>query len=257
MGARKNTNDEAIFFENLNTWMLREANATWDNPYNFQFRNDYFNQKIVDVLRKQLSGYRRVHYIGKGKVLKYGSLNELDFPWGWKDPRNTFTLDLWSRIFPDAKVIHIHRNPVDVAASLRTREIAYEKNFQLNSKRALKEKVIKGRVSYVISLRVKEILEGIKLWEEYLTGVEDSKSQVECDWLDISYEDFLESPLEKSIQLTKFCSLDVDEIQLETFCSQINPDRKFSFFSSQELVSVYNGVKDHDLIKRWGYGNLL
>ncbi len=30
--------------------------------------------------------------------------------WGWKDPRNTFTLPMWLSIFPKARVLHVLRN---------------------------------------------------------------------------------------------------------------------------------------------------
>ncbi|MGK7943683.1 MAG: sulfotransferase [Microcystaceae cyanobacterium] len=39
-------------------------------------------------------------------------------PWGIKDPRLCVLLPLYLAIFPDAKVVHIRRNPNDVAASL-------------------------------------------------------------------------------------------------------------------------------------------
>jgi hypothetical protein len=38
--------------------------------------------------------------------------------WGFKDPRLCVLLPLYIEIFPDCKVVHIRRNPNDVAASL-------------------------------------------------------------------------------------------------------------------------------------------
>ena len=257
MGARKNTNDEAIFFENLNTWILREANATWDNPYNFQFTNDYFNKKMIEVLRKQLSGYRRIQFVGKSKMFKYGSLTELDFPWGWKDPKNTFTVDLWSKIFPEARILHIHRNPVDVAASLSFREKEHEKNFKLNSKRALKEKVIKGRVSYVISLRVKQIEEGLKLWEDYVGEALRLKPAYHDRWLDIGYEIFLDSPIKEFMKVAEFAGLSVNEAQVEHLCSMVNPERKYSFLKNPELVKHYREIRQNQLVAELGYSEII
>jgi Flp pilus assembly protein TadD len=41
-----------------------------------------------------------------------------EYAWGFKDPRLCVLLPLYLDIFPDSKVIHIRRNPNDVAASL-------------------------------------------------------------------------------------------------------------------------------------------
>ena len=57
-------------------------------------------------------------FLGWKRYLAYRSLERFDQPWGWKDPRNVFTLPLWLRVFPEAKIIYIVRNGVDVAASL-------------------------------------------------------------------------------------------------------------------------------------------
>ncbi len=45
-----------------------------------------------------------------------------DSMWGIKDPRLCVLLPLYLDIFPDAKVVHIRRNPDDVAASLCRRK---------------------------------------------------------------------------------------------------------------------------------------
>jgi hypothetical protein len=37
---------EAVFFLRFNEWIFSQANATWDNVYNFQFIDDRF---VTDV----------------------------------------------------------------------------------------------------------------------------------------------------------------------------------------------------------------
>jgi hypothetical protein len=44
-----------------------------------------------------------------------------DKRWGWKDPRNTFTLGSWLQLFPKLHAVHIYRNGLDVARSLYAR----------------------------------------------------------------------------------------------------------------------------------------
>ncbi len=41
--------------------------------------------------------------------------------WAWKDPRNCLTLSFWLHLVPNAKVILIYRDPLEVAASLQRR----------------------------------------------------------------------------------------------------------------------------------------
>jgi hypothetical protein len=42
--------------------------------------------------------------------------------WGFKDPRLCVVLPLYLKLFPKAQVVHIRRNPNDVAASLGKRK---------------------------------------------------------------------------------------------------------------------------------------
>jgi len=84
---------------------------------------------MVKLAENYIKSIRRIKYLGFIKGLKYKSLKELDFPWGWKDPRNTFTIDIWIEVFPNAKLIHIYRNPIDVAESLRKRTLKCKKIF--------------------------------------------------------------------------------------------------------------------------------
>ena len=41
--------------------------------------------------------------------------------WGWKDPRNSLTLQFWQNLLPGLKTLIIVRNPLEVAYSMRER----------------------------------------------------------------------------------------------------------------------------------------
>jgi hypothetical protein len=49
-----------------------------------------------------------------------GEFSERPF-WGWKDPRNSLTLPFWLSVVPDAWVVLVVRNPLEVARSLERR----------------------------------------------------------------------------------------------------------------------------------------
>jgi len=192
-GYKQEKNHEALFFLRLNEWIFDQANASWDNPYNFSFVNENFKKEIIRVMKLHLSGYRRWEYLGTEKFLKYKSIKEIDFPWGWKDPKNTFTVGIWKEIFPDAKILHIYRNPVDVAESLRRREIRVIEEFNRNFKKAVKEFFLLRKVYYQYSLRIQNINEGIKLWQEYINKAFSLNEEFKENILHIRYETFRES----------------------------------------------------------------
>ncbi len=102
---RKDSNNEAFFFLNLNEWLFKQCKATWDSPTNFVFLNNNLKLKneLISTLNFHLSSISCMNYLGVKKYLKYGSIRNLDILWGWKDPRNTFTVDLWKKIFSKCK----------------------------------------------------------------------------------------------------------------------------------------------------------
>lgn len=68
----------------------------------------------------------------KGKVLI--SEKNKGYDWGWKDPRNTLTLEFWHTILPNSIKVFIYRSPWEVADSLFRRATDHEfKNYPENS----------------------------------------------------------------------------------------------------------------------------
>ena len=68
---------------------------------------------------------------------------------GWKDPRNTFTLDLWLKLFPNAKIINIMRHPLDVSQSLLVRQNKLLE-IDANEKNTLKAKFFVSLIAVVL-----------------------------------------------------------------------------------------------------------
>jgi len=99
---------EHFGFYALNERLLLHLRAGWDAPWmpdNWVTREDLapFREEarlLVDRMREAVGENRR---------------------WGWKDPRNSITIQFWKSILPDAKVVICVRNPVEVAASLCAR----------------------------------------------------------------------------------------------------------------------------------------
>ena len=255
-GHKKEINSESIFFHQLNRWIMVQSNSAWDNPLPAHFKNDFHNQNINRVLEAHLSGLGRHKYLGKKKLLKYRSLKNIDFDWGWKDPANTLNIDHWKAVFPDAKILNIYRNPVDIAESLRVREHKVQGRFKLTLAKQIHEKVLTPRRLYNRSVRLFDIMEGIKLWENYIEAAEVAREKYRDLWLDIKYEEFLDEPLLHLKTITDFVGLNASDQSLNELTKVINNDRKFAFSQDERLMEVYQAVKNRPLISKLGYDDI-
>lgn len=103
----------------LNDDILAALNSTWDSPP--RLTPGWSQTPEFELI------------LHRAKSL-FSQLEQHDV-FGWKDPRNSITLEFWRRLFPDLKIIVCLRNPVEVAKSLSKRSditlADYEHNLQL------------------------------------------------------------------------------------------------------------------------------
>lgn len=111
MGVLKDHNYEAFHFLSLNQQSLWSAYKNWLDPA----VPDEEHWKLIDA-KSLYKEHFKVNTRLQSLKLKISPQT-----WGWKDPRNTFTLPMWLQMFPRAKVIHIKRNEQDVVSSLMRR----------------------------------------------------------------------------------------------------------------------------------------
>lgn len=76
--------------------------------------------------------------------------------WGFKDPRTSVTAGLFLRLFPNAQALFIYRDPLDVAASIVTREIKLKRKYPG-----------KQRFEFSEDDMIALIIRSVKLWETY------------------------------------------------------------------------------------------
>lgn len=255
IGAKTNFSSEALFFLRLNDWMLAQGHSRWDNLYCLKFADEYYWKQMVRVAKMHLGGPNRAEFLGRWKAFRYRDIRNLDFHWGWKDPRNTFTINVWNAIFPDAKVLHIYRNPLDVAASLKNRE--ERKTFTLTKKIRKNERKLKGFVEYVHSMRVRDAREGVTLWEEYVTKAFSLDSQLSGGILHIKYEDLLARHTEIFSEIVSFIGMKCTLADISSLRDHIREDRKFAFLKNDALVGLYHEIKSNDLMVRLGYNSVV
>jgi hypothetical protein len=237
-GTRKDENNEALFFQEINTWLLGQCGARWDAPAasGYLWRNEKALPWIEDYIRNILDSPRSVRFLGVQRCLA-GGMKSLNSPWGWKDPRNTFTLPMWLRIYPQAKVVCIERHGVDVAQSLRAREkrnldeavakfTRYRSMFFLRPKGG----------GFVESPRCTSLDGGFSLWNEYTAQARAMIGQLPAGRsLALRYEDVLQDPLKYLRDSADFCGLDVSDNRLREVIAGIKADRANSYASDPEL----------------------
>ena len=108
MGSYQDVNNESIFFQRLNRWIMSCIGSSWDCPKTLRNSNKDDLKIIEYKLKKSLkSKSTNFIYFGLKKTLMNHSFTNIKHQWGWKDPSNTFTLPIWLNIFNNAKVIDL------------------------------------------------------------------------------------------------------------------------------------------------------
>ncbi len=251
IGNKLDSNNESLFFQRINIWMMSLLGSSWDNPKIFDEINEDIKQDIVLQLEKLVRSRANTLYFGWSSIIKKGSFNGISEPWGWKDPRNTFTENIWREIFPELKTIHIIRHPIDISASLLSRQT---KEIELDIKRKKKtSNVIKALLSishtnYNASMILNSHNDCFNLIELYYDQIVNNQSGQS---LVIRFEDILSNPKLEVMSLLEYCKISVDSDKLNQILSKIDSSRKYAYKKETSLVELEVPCKN--LINKMGY----
>lgn len=254
VGCRLGRNGEAHFFQRINDWLFEQCSSGWESPSRIRHivDNDDVRNIYVKSLRGLLESPRVIEYLGVKNYLRMMVLNDLPKNWGWKDPRNVFTLPLWLDLFPDAKVLHISRHGIDVGASLASR---YEKEIaRLLAGDKLKELQIKfGKLPYRVlwTHRSTTVEEGVKLWLEY---EQQATAAVEINGINgmkVRFEDFTDDPDRLLKEIANFCNLDCSDAVISSAAKKFQSSRANAYEDSPVLRELY--AKYRDAFQALGY----
>ena len=243
-------NHEPLFFANLNNWIMRQCAAEWDAPTGCHVLDALpdVRKLLVDRAGCYLKSPRSVFFMGLGNYYRYRTPLKLPMHWGWKDPRNTFTLPIWLSIFPDAKIIHVFRHGVDVAQSLKVRAERY-----LAIER---EKICNGwmrpRLASVSNtLHCLSLEGGFGLWCQYMDEAKFQLRDVKNESMSIKYEDFLADPLTGLSRLNEFCDLAASTEKVRDAAALVRKERAYSY-KNDEVLAQFAQSNQEELNKR-GY----
>lgn len=130
IGQRLDSHHEPYGVQQLHEEYLRRVGAAWYEPEPFLdllqtpqgLRDcaDYLRQNIRQQFAN-IFGYRNnLKGFWLRARLRFGAI------WGWKEPRTTLFAPAWLEIFPQARVVHVVRDPEAAAASIRQRELQFQ-----------------------------------------------------------------------------------------------------------------------------------
>lgn len=230
IGIDLDVNNESRCFKNVNMRLLQDQGAHWIEPEPFVSRLDN-GMFVRENAAKALHLLDR--WIGTYGEVENGQL------WGWKDPRNILTLPVWLDIFPDAKVIHVVRNGIDVALSLQRREMRRYRYL--------------GR-SDTKHMFPPTIVVGYRLWKKYLQiGMELEKRC--ASWISLRYEDVVSQPQAHVRALCESLGIDVSSETEADIARQIvrRPTGRSRLEAIRVRLLLRTGLIDSSLLIAMGY----
>ena len=245
MGRQLDPNHEARFFLELDEWILRQCGARWDNPEAVAHLLEDRRQRelVTRHLANSVASLRAVRYLGWSRWLRGQRLHRLARPWGFKDPRATFTLPLWLDVFPGARVVHVHRHGVDVARSLCARHGAHlaasERRFARN-RRLLS--LLPKRAGFGDSPRLSTLEGGLGLWESYVRTARYAVTRSGPRALELRYEDLAIDPHTIVGRLAAFCGLEIDAERIAAAAAPIASDRAGAHLHDPALAAFAERV---------------
>lgn len=250
MGADQQADSESATFLLLNEAILRQCGAFWSEPTPAHFvlaQPEIVEQlaaRTLEALEAQLDNY------GGQSGWRPGPGAQEAQPFGWKDPRNTFTLPVWRRVFPGLRVIHVIRHGVDVAASLARRHAAALRSATGEPIPAALT-VIQDRAFGVLSSRRGWTLtEALTMWEQYVEKARLESAELGGSSLEVRFEDLLRQPEQVIPRIAHFCGVP-EPVSGTDVLESPSPDRAFAFKRDPELVAL--AETSRGVLERYGY----
>ena len=154
---------------------------------------------------------------------------------GWKDPLNTFTLDIWRKIFPDLCIINIVRNPLDVSCSLinRQKKLKIKDNDRINNYfNSFIPLLAINKGTIYRSFNINSIDDCLNLYKKYYNQI-NINSRNNIKQLNIKFEKLVNNPEKEILKIYNFC--EIDDYNLNEDSKLINQN-------------VLNKYKDSNLI---------
>jgi hypothetical protein len=240
-GRNKDEYNEAKEFQLLNEQLFSNANGKWDNPGPVEeYLSDTQRSEMeASNLRLTLDTQFFENFFDHHPPFQNGPAPVVPVQWGWKDPRNIFTLPVWLDVFPNARLVHIIRNGVDVTASLWRRETSRPEGVNHPHYSAL----------------CQSLMGCFRLWKHHVTSARNQVNRHK-NALEVSFEALIEQPAMTVRGLLGFLGLEVSD-PLDIATSLIKPERSLAFINAPKLHDFWHQIKNDSLMNELGYSGLM
>ncbi len=250
MGADRQGDSESVAFMLINEGILHQCGAFWSEPMSAHFvlsQPDTVAQLAAnarDALAAQLD-----RYVGPSGWHLGARAQGLP-AFGWKDPRNTFTLPVWKQVFPNLRAIHIVRHGVDVAASLARRHAAALRAATGESVPSALTVIRDHALGILSSRRGWTLPEALTMWEQYVEKAREESAALGERALEVRYEELLMQPERVIPAIATFCRV-AAPAHHAALLDGLEPGRAFAYRRDLELVAFAGSVRE--ILTRYGY----
>ena len=250
MGADRQADAESVVFMLINEGILHQCGAFWSEPMSAHFvlEQPEAVEQCAASAREAL-GAQLEKYVGPSGWHLAPSPKAWP-PFGWKDPRNTFTLPVWKQVFPNLKAIHIVRHGVDVAASLARRHAAALRAATGQAVPPALTVIRDHALGILSSRRGWTLAEALTMWEQYVEKARQESAALGERAFEIRYEDLLTQPQQVIAAVARFCGV-APPARYETLLNRLDAGRAFAFRRDPELVAFAGSARE--ILSRHGY----
>ncbi len=252
MGAVREQNGESVFHLRENSWLLEQCAARWDYPDRIEMLLS--DERLMDLFERYLRERQksaRAAMLFQGARRGFGLAGGSGF-WGWKDPRNSLTLPLWLRLYPDAKVVHVIRHGFDVARSLQHRYGKVIDGFDTQLTKSPARFRLRPRSGVHLSPLETDIGFGVDLWKKYESACVKHVAALGDRAYSVRYETFLENPESICRELSDFVGFDMSGLRFEKATAKLRADRGFAFLADSEAQKL--AQTQAETLAEFGYG---
>jgi hypothetical protein len=250
MGADRQGDSESVAFLLINEEILHQCGAFWSEPMSAHFvlsqphAVEQFAASARDALARQFGQYAGASgwHLGPGP-------KELP-AFGWKDPRNTFTLPVWKQVFPNLRAIHIVRHGVDVAASLARRHAEALRAATGEPVPSALTVIRDHALGVLSSRRGWTLAEALTMWEQYVEKARQECAALGGRALEVRYEELLTRPERVIPAVASFCGV-ASPTQHTALLDGLERDRAFAYRRDGELAAFAGTARA--VLARYGY----